>query len=87
MCDLWKYQHTESRFTGYLKDRIEGYDNGKVYNIETAKRDREEWLDKIKFGRKDFDSELEKFKEDCLNKLLHPENKYVNQRPEWYVEK
>ena len=40
LCDLWKYQHTESRFTGYLKDRIEGYDNGRVYNIETAKRDR-----------------------------------------------
>jgi len=41
---LWKYQHTEARLTGYLKDKIDGYDNGKVYNLEVAKRERAEWI-------------------------------------------
>lgn len=60
---MWRYQHTEARFTGYLKNRIEGYDNGRVYNIETAKRDRSEWMEKIKYGKADIDSDLEKFKD------------------------
>ena len=87
LCDLWRYQHTDARFTGYLKDCIDGYDNGRVYNIESARRDREQWLDRIKYGSQDYDSKLEEFKEECLQKLLHPENKYVVKHPEWYVEK
>lgn len=44
LCELWRYQHSECRFTGLLKDKIDGYDNGNVYNIETARKDRDEWL-------------------------------------------
>lgn len=58
LCDLWKYQHSEARFTGYLKDKIQGYDNGNVYNIELAKRERAEWIEKIKYGNREADSQL-----------------------------
>jgi len=37
---------------------MEGYDNGRVYNIDQAKKDRNEWLEKIKCGNKDVDNEL-----------------------------
>ena len=49
---MWKYQHSEARFTGYLKDKIDGYDNGKIYNLEVAKRERVDWIEKIKYGNK-----------------------------------
>ncbi len=38
LCDLWNYQHSECRFTNYLKEKMDGYDNGKPYNIELAKK-------------------------------------------------
>jgi hypothetical protein len=60
---LWRYQHSECRFTGYLKDKIEGYDNGRVYNIEQAKKERQEWMDKIKFGKSDANTDLDRLKE------------------------
>lgn len=49
LCQLWKYQNSECRMTTFLKEQIDGYDNGKVYNIEHAKRDRVEWLKNLKF--------------------------------------
>ena len=58
IADLWNYQHSEARLTNYLKDKIQGYDNGRVYNVETAKKERAESVESIKFGRKDVDSEL-----------------------------
>jgi hypothetical protein len=30
---------------------------------------------------------LEKTKDEYLEKLLHPEKKYMEKKPEWYVEK
>lgn len=39
--------------TSFLKEHIDGYDNGKVYNIEHAKRDRVEWLENLKFINQD----------------------------------
>ena len=53
--DLWNYQHSDGRLTNYLKDKIQGYDNGRVYNVEVAKRERKEWLESIKYGRKEVD--------------------------------
>lgn len=38
LTDLWNYQHSECRLTNYLKTKIDGYDNGKPYNVEIAKK-------------------------------------------------
>ena len=38
-------------------------------------------MEQIKYGKTDFDSPLEKFKDECLEKLLHPENKYIEKKP------
>lgn len=83
LCDLWNYQHTEYRFTNFLKERIDGYDNGKVYNVEAAKKEREEWLSKIKYGNKEANPELDKIKKEYLDRLLHPENVYMKKKLEW----
>jgi hypothetical protein len=86
LTDLWNYQHSEWRLTNYLKEHIEGYDNGRMYNVEIAKKEREEWLQKIKYGDKDSNPELEKIKKEYLDKLLHPENIYMNKKPSWATE-
>lgn len=44
-------------------------------------------MEKIKYGKKDADSDLDRLKEEYLDKLLHPENKYLEKKPEWVVER
>lgn len=83
LCELWRYQHTQFRFTNYLKTKIDGYDNGKVYNVETAKKERDQWIASINYGKADTDPELDKIKKEYLDRLLHPEKIYMNKKPEW----
>jgi hypothetical protein len=41
---LWKYQHTDARFSQHLKEKIDGYNQGRLYNVEHARKEREAWL-------------------------------------------
>ncbi len=43
-------------------------------------------MDRIKYGNRDANPDLERLKKEYLDKLIHPENKYVNKKPEWMTE-
>jgi len=41
-----------------MKDSIQGYDNGKNYSLELARRERAEWQERMRFGNKEANPDL-----------------------------
>ena len=70
--------------TQFLKERIDGYNNGRLYNVERAKQDREEWIQEQKFDGKEKEDTLTQTKEEYLHDLLHPEEVYMKSKKAYY---